>query len=206
MAFGSSLLLLWGQSAKAQLVSFGLKGGIPANAAFSNVSQGNATASDYTRRYTVGPTVELHLPLHFSLEVDALYRRNGFSYSTYQIFFYPAPPTYETTAQFNFRSALNDWQVPILAKYEMVPGPARPFVDGGLVYRSISGTSSTNVRADHTNVVGIALGGGISFKLAHLRIEPEIRYIHWPTPPYSGTTSEFASAKNQADILLGITF
>lgn len=203
--FGFGLLLALVTPAECQLISFGLKGGVPAASAFSNASDGNTTARDYTRRYTVGPTVELHLARRFSFEVDALYRRNGFAYTTFQTFYYPVPPSYEINVYSFFRSTINDWQLPILAKYEARSGLSRPFVDGGLVYRHVSGAASTNVPPDHSSAAGIALGGGISFKLGQFRIAPEIRYTHWPTPPYSSGNAEFVSSKNQADLLLGIT-
>jgi len=76
----------------------------------------------YNRRYVIGPTAELHFPLHFSFEVDALYRRNGFEYTTYQYFFYPVGPTYTAVVNYFSRATINDWQVPLLAKYELRAG------------------------------------------------------------------------------------
>jgi hypothetical protein len=200
------LLLALVLPAQSQLLSFGVRGGVPLTSAFSNASDGNSTAHDYNRRYTLGPTIEAHLPLRFSLEVDALYRRNGFAYTTSQSFFYPLPPTYEINVYSFFRSTINDWQVPILVKYQLASGVVRPFVDGGLVYRHVSGAASTNVVAGHMNAAGVGLGSGITFKVGRFRVEPEVRYTYWPTQPYSSGTGDFVSTKNQADLLLGVSF
>jgi len=113
--------------AYAQLFSFGVKGGVPLTDAFSHVSLADQpvfpqSASGYNRRYVIGPTAELHFPLHFSFEVDALYRRNGFEYTTYQYFFYPVGPTYTAVVNYFSRATINDWQVPLLAKYELRAG------------------------------------------------------------------------------------
>ena len=95
---------------------------------------------------TVGPTVELHLPFHLSIEADALYRRNGFSTASAII----VSPTVST--------AVNDWQFPILAKADLGAGLVHPFIDGGLVYRRISVSNFTLANA---NTAGVAFGAGL---------------------------------------------
>src|SRR5690242_13211330 len=57
----------------AQLVSIGVKGGIPLTDPIRY--------NDESRRYVVGPSIEFRLPLHLAVEVDALYSRIGRSYS-----------------------------------------------------------------------------------------------------------------------------
>jgi hypothetical protein len=199
--------------APAQLFSFGVKGGVPLTDAFSHVSLTDQpvfpqSASGYNRRYVVGPTVELHFPLHFSFEVDALYRRNGFAYTTYQYFFYPVGPTYTAEVNYLSRASINDWQVPLLAKYELRGGMVRPFVNAGVVYRHVSGTVTSSFLApNHASSVGAAVGAGLTFKVGPLRLSPEIRYTHWGTRPFAnGLGPIFFSTNNQTDLLVGFTF
>src|SRR5581483_6692856 len=75
MSTRSKTLLLMGLALTvtgwSQILSIGVKAGTPATNGFQSGS------SPYQRRYTVGPTVEVRLPLHLSFEVDALYRREG---------------------------------------------------------------------------------------------------------------------------------
>ena len=62
---------LFGQTDKAFSVSAGVKIGSPVN----DPSSRSSVFNSYTQsRWTGGPTVELHLPYHFAIEFDALYR------------------------------------------------------------------------------------------------------------------------------------
>lgn len=198
--------------AYTQLFSFGAKGGVSLTDAFSHVSLADQpvipqSASGYNRRYVIGPTAEVHFPWHLSFEVDALYRRNGFEYTTYQYFFYPVGPSYTAEVNYFSRATINDWQVPLLAKYELRGGMMRPFVDAGVVYRHVSGMTSQYLATDHASSVGGAVGAGLTFKVGPLRLSPEIRYTHWAERPFAnGLGPIFFSTNNQADLLVGFTF
>ena len=69
------LSLAAGMPAWAEILSIGVKGGVPLTDAFNTARSGSLSYFSETKRYTVGPTVELHLPLRFSIELDALYTR-----------------------------------------------------------------------------------------------------------------------------------
>ncbi len=157
----------------------------------------------------MGPTAEIHLPLHFSFEVDALYRRSGLSYA-YMTAIGPFYPTFEAIA----RDRVNDWQIPFLAKWTPGAGRIRPFLDGGVSYRHISdqtteqsfSSSSTPLFQSFSsaaNMGGDTFGAGLTFKLLLVRVSPEIRYTHWSSPDYIG---DARSNSNQVDFLLGLTF
>jgi opacity protein-like surface antigen len=203
------LLFAFAFSGYSQVISFGVKGGIPATNAF----QSNPSGS-YLRRYIVGPTVEIRLPFHLSFEADALYRRSGFSESgtTYAFGGPPLP-----AVVFTERARVNDWQVPFLGKWTPGSGPLRPFVDAGVTYRNVSGQSVTQFFSPptlgsqgavttKTNSAGFTMGAGLALKVPLIRISPEIRYTHWPSPPYIGNFLPLQSSANQVDFLLGITF
>ena len=57
-----------------QPVSVGLKAGIPLNDALSVKPSGAIQYLEDTHRYTIGPYIELRLPAHLAIEIDALYK------------------------------------------------------------------------------------------------------------------------------------
>jgi len=183
-----------------QLVSFGVKAGVPLNDALHGSSNGAAfPLSLDTGRWLVGPTVELHLPFRLSFEVDGLYRRDKFQLQTSQ----SAPPgewfSRVPVSVINHYS-LNDWQFPFLAKYEIRSGALRPFVDAGVTYRHLSGEPYIEDR----NQAGFTVGGGVTLKLSFLRLSPEIRYTRWS----SREVDDFyvSTTQNQTDLMVGFTF
>lgn len=191
--FAATLLLLGGTMARSQIFSFGVKTGVPLTTVYTaqQIPDGGSSASE--QRFTIGPTAEVHLPFHLSLEVDALWRQSSFSAVGAHL-----------DAELN--SSVNDWQIPLLAKYEMLSGPVRPFIDGGVVFRHVSTTSSSVMPPTNPNTAGISVGGGLTLKLLHLRVSPEIRYTNWPTPAFSSAYTPVESKSNQVDLLVGITW
>jgi hypothetical protein len=201
----SLALLLIAAPAFAQPFSFGVIGGIPVTNAFSAVLGAYGATTTYDRQYIIGPTAEIHLPFHLSVEVDALYRRNGFV-TNYSV---PLPITPATSSTNSLSAAVNDWQFPILAKYEFAVVPLlRPFVSGGLVYRHTgANTNNPLTTFNNPNSAGIAIGGGIALKVGPLRLAPQVRYTHWPSPPLTTNLyTTVTSNSNQADFLVAFTF
>ena len=66
-----ALVFLSGNVLLAQQVEVGVEGGIRATDDLSG------TISSESKRYIVGPAVDIRLPKRFSVEVDALYQRFG---------------------------------------------------------------------------------------------------------------------------------
>lgn len=186
-------LTLLPPAAYSQSVSVGIKAGVPITNPYTLQQIPDGGDQAHTSRYTVGPTVELHLPFRFSIEADALWRHNSFS-------------TIGGHYSQDLSSSVNEWQIPLLAKYELIGGPFRPFVDGGVVYRHVSNTASGVPAPSHPNTAGVSLGGGITLKFGPLRISPEIRYTRWTKPAFADFYIPVSSVENQADFLLGITF
>lgn len=189
----------------AQLLSFGVKGGIP----ITDPVDGSFRVNPEARRYIVGPTAEIRLPMSFSVEVSALYRRTG--YSTMQSAFGSTDVT---------RVRSNVWEFPMLLKYHVgnQENAVRPFVDGGYVLRHFSGLTASSssvpsldsrflLRNDITH--GVAAGGGVEFRVSRFKIAPEFRYTYWGSRAFDefGSRGFFVrSNQHQADILLGIRF
>jgi hypothetical protein len=202
LRFTPALFLCAALPASGQFLSFGVKAGVPLTSAFSTVDTGHAAAVSYDRPYVVGPTAEVHLPFHLAFEVDALYRRNGFTYYTSGSGFgtpFYIPPTIN-------RTSVNDWQFPFMGKYERKLGPLSPFVDGGVVYRHLSAGKTVFLGPDNPNTTGFGVGGGVGLHLLLVRLTPELRYTHWFTPPFQNGNVAVHSVTNQADFLLGISF
>lgn len=186
----------------AQLFSVGVKAGVPLGDAYPespDVSQ--------AKRYLVGATAEVHLPFRFSVELDAIYKRTGFA-TPNEILLIP-----DETIKYQVKA--NQWEFPLLGKYELTGGVLRPFVDAGPVLRNLSNlqgvaifntlsggaiSSSGPFLLSNRNTAGFAVGGGVTFKLLHLRLSPEIRYTRWANQSLDG------SANNQADVMVGFTF
>ena len=197
----------WGQS-----FSFGVKAG--GRSTGDIVSQNSATSE--SKRYLLGPMLELGLPLGLSLEVDALYQRQGYR-SGYSSFL---------GTSIN-RVRANAWEVPVLLKYKL-PTPFRwPYIEAGVVPRLMNGAvtdasgysidlqtrattySQSHGAANWPNSVGTVFGGGMQFGLGSLRLAPEIRYTRWNSTPLNQFGSygfEFHSAQNQVDLLVGISW
>jgi hypothetical protein len=180
--------------AHSQSFSFGLKAGVPLTGTpytLSQIADGGDFAS--AKRFAIGPTAEIRLPFHVSFEIDALWRQSSFG-------------TIGGHFNGNLDSSVNDWQVPLLAKYERKLGPLGSFIDAGVVYRHVSTTGSNVAPPSHPSTTGISAGGGVTLKPPHLRLSPEIRYTYWPTPAFGSTYTPVQSTRNQADLLVGITF
>src|SRR6185312_1275465 len=129
-------------TAAAQPVSVGIKGGVPITDAFDTARGNQAAYATNTHRYLVGPTVQLNLPFRFSIEVDALYRRLGYEYNQ---FAGPGSPT-------STRTVANSWEFPVLGKYAIWGGPARPFIEAGANFRHITGVNQIRSTLAAVNV------------------------------------------------------
>src|SRR5256885_551833 len=70
-----SLLSFMPAPLHAQSLSLGVKGGVP----FTDAVEGSFGFRSEARRYTVGPMVEVGLPLSLAIEFNALYKRTGYS-------------------------------------------------------------------------------------------------------------------------------
>ena len=205
------LLVCAAATMAAQPISIGVKAGVPITDAFETLRGNQAAYSTNTHRYLVGPTIQLNLPAHFSIEVDGLYKRLGYQYDQ-------SGPVVAT------RTVANSWEFPVLGKFAILPGPVRPFVDAGASFRHISGvhqvrhainaagqvfdtTIDNATEFNKRNDVGFVFGGGVEFKLAWVRIAPEIRYTRWGSENFRDPVNALLrTQRNQGDFLVGFTF
>jgi opacity protein-like surface antigen len=173
----------------AQTMSLGIKAGVPLNDALSVKPTSTLQYLQDTHRYTVGPYVELRLPAHLVIEIDALYR----SYEYRRVV-----PTLST-------QTANSWEFPVLGKYKLLGGPIRPYIEGGVAFSRLTDIPDV-VELKNRNNYGVVLGGGVEFHLGIIRITPEIRYNGWTLRNFTTPLGQLQSNRNQAAVLVGIGF
>jgi hypothetical protein len=207
-----TLFLLLASAATAGPFHFGVKGGVPLTSFVNTVVYGPTNGYQTSnRRYIVGPTVELSLPHGLAIEADALYRR--FSYTSFS--------RHSGSGQ-DDRTTGNAWEFPLLAKYRFAGTRVRPYVDAGVAWNALSGlnqtrttttfdlrrivtTISTPGEVKHRFAAGFAAGAGLDVHALFFHVSPEIRYTRWATQNFSDGGS-VETNRNQAEVLLGITF
>ncbi len=192
------------------LVSIGVKGGLPLTDAFSVGASPNIRYEASTKRYTVGPTFELHLPFGLGVEVDALYKRLSFESSS------------DLINGLQRATTANAWEFPLLLKIRLAPGLARPYVSVGPTFRHLSSINQvesffragrqerpeTSRPAELSNrfSAGFTASGGLELHAPVLEISPEIRYTRWGWENFRSFGNVLRSNDDQIEFLLGITF
>lgn len=173
-------------AAVAQPVSFGVRGGVSLTGAFSSANG----ASSGSEEYLIGPMVELHLPFGLAVEGDALYHPLNLTQQNYN------GSGYSKTTM-----SINDWEFPILAKYHFLPLPiVKPYVEAGPAFRDV------NPVASYLSTTGIDMGAGVEVKLRRLRVEPDLRYIHWGADRTLLFGPGPVSNQNQVQLSVGIAY
>ncbi len=196
----------------AQLVSFGVKGGVPLSTAFDTVRTANVGYLSDTKRYLVGGAFELRFPFGMGMELDALYRR--LNYESFQV---TAP-----NASLAMSTVANSWEFPLLFKLRAPSPVLRPYLTAGPSFRHLSGLrqfiaarigslpatreEGRPIELSNRFNSGFAIGGGLEFG-RRFRLAPEIRYTRWGWENFSAPSlPDLRSNLNQLDFLLGIHF
>jgi opacity protein-like surface antigen len=227
-----SPLLLVASVGLAQSFRVGAEGGVPLNNAFDTRTvsipgflptlPGSASYSSSAKRYTVGATAELDLPFHLAVKADVLYKRLGFGFSSVTLV-----PAGGAASTITSATTANSWEIPLLGKYSVSKlGPLQPYVEGGVAFRTLQGVQQTTVQAcpvcltpvyqmtqtnspaelSHKFTKGITAGAGLEFRPLLLGVFGEIRYTRWTADAFSAPNGGLNSTRNQADLLVGVTF
>ena len=202
-------LLMLPTAALPQIISIGVKGGVP-------LTDPTRYNHDESRRYTVGPSIEIRLPGRFAVEASALYQRlgNTSSFNFNQNFGQNSISTSYTT-----RERGNSWEFPLLGKYYFHSPSDKwePYLGTGYVFRNIrlhadgqTVTTDSAGAALSSNVshyaygtglgIGATAAAGVRIHSGRFAILPEIRYTRW------GGTDNYQIPRNDVKLLVGITF
>jgi len=146
----------------------------------------SGTLTPESKRYIVGPKLEVRLPWHLSFEFDALYRDVGFTG-------YPESPFFSVTT----RERDSSWEFPMIVKYHL-PGLLRLHLFVGIGYspRILNGSSaisesyvnpdtdaltyiSVKSNVSYPVIQGFVISGGVELGARHLPISPTLPYVHW---------------------------
>ena len=208
------LLIVCMASASAQPIGFGLKVGAPFTQAFNTGASGSTSYTSDTKRYVVGPQVELRLPAGLGIELDALYTKLNFS-------------SVGGDGQFRSERGNRRHRMGISTTLEIQIGGAsaglaavRPFVDTGASFRRLTGISqvrnfitgntqetSSPAELQDKNSTGFVIGGGVEIRALFIRISPEVRFTRWGTSNFrEGISNLLETNRNQAQFLVGISF
>jgi hypothetical protein len=153
----------------------------------------------FTKRYTVGPSLELMFPLHLGFEADALYKRSGYTRDFFA---------------FTGQTKVNSWEFPLLFKARVPGESVGAFADGGFSLRRVDGTTTYSNGNQSLNqplelsqawTHGFVAGGGVSLKFGSMHFDPELRYTRSGSESFR-VPGAFVSNPNQIEYLLGISF
>jgi hypothetical protein len=136
---------------------------------------------------TIGPTLEIDLSKHLSVEASALHR--PLSQASFSVF--------ADGASFVSEGTTPTWEFPVLAKYRFLAGSLTPFVEGGPSFRL------TQVLLTGASPYGATAGAGIEGRLRDLTIAPRIRHTRWAR---DGRGDDESMIRNKTDVLVGFTF
>jgi len=179
-------------NAHAQLLELGVKMGVPMNDLVD-------ARQDKTMPFTIGGMATLNLPLGFSIEGNALYKRLGFHVDSSSVIGGRVQDLH-----------FNAWEFPLMLKsYPLGRNPlVQPFVSAGLNTRTTSG-NFLGLGGQRETTSGLLLGAGLRNGPGRLKIAPEVRYTRWMSKPYVSPDDGSPRARlsaNQLEAMLGITF
>lgn len=198
-------LIFLSLTASAQVVEFGVQGGVPTQPPLGRTDN---------MPFILGPTVDVRIFSGLSLETGVLWRWLGRASDNFA-FQYPKDAV-TVGAQTSRGSALD---VPLLAKYHFLSerGNWRPFLSVGPTVRRTSITTkfATSVLGNSALAAPSLLpfdtktvewhldptiGAGVTARVGRFHLEPELRYSYW------GAGKSGPAQKNQVDFMLGFRF
>ncbi len=197
--------VLWmvATAAAAQPVSVGIRAGVPLTDAFRAARGGSLSYATDSKRYVIGPTLDLHLPFRTSVTFELLYRRLGYTSTTISA----APIETTTTA--------NLFEFPVMLKHRFNEGMARPYLAAGAAFNKLSGVKQLvggvlrgrPPELDKESTAGLVFAGGVELGALALRVSPELRYTYRNSAHFRDAVSGLLeSNKNQFEFLIGLTF
>ena len=194
---------------QAQLFTFGVKGGVPAETPIGRADGGIP--------FSAGPTVNVRIFSRLSLETGVTYQSMGRSTQSATFLV----PENSVALTFNSQKA-HAIEVPILAKFYVLNqsrawkpfvtvGPAvrRTSLDSAYVSSILSGNGFTTLGTTQQSLgakrsewnVDPEVGVGVDVKTGRFHLEPEVRYSYW-----GAGVDMYPVRKNQVQFLMGFRF
>jgi hypothetical protein len=129
----------------------------------------------------------------FSIEGDVLHR-NLWAKAIYTV--NPGSTAASTTS--NRFVASTTWEFPLLLKYTMGANSWRPFVEGGVSFRSLERTGAPGPSRH-----GLTGGAGVAIEFGRIQLTPQLRYTRWAQGESNGF---FDVKRDQLEFLTGISY
>ena len=219
------LLLAAASSAFAQHISVGIKAGVPLTDLVKTAS-GDVRTSTQTKRYTIGPVVDIGLPLGFGVEVGAMYKRFDQQSIAVTITGYVVideDNSYPVTQKAGISAVGHSWEFPVAVQYRFFKSAIRPYVEGGVSLNRLSNVYSVqqtpyprqlqlpftieHIRSSFTRH-GPLFGMGVDVKLHRIHVTPGLRYTHYNklTSLTACISGPGCGGNKAVDFLVGFTF
>jgi hypothetical protein len=224
------LLLAVASSAFAQRISAGIKAGVPLTGLLRTNDRDARFYTDFptqTKRYTIGPVVDIGLPLGFRVEFGAMYKRldqQSVAVTTTGFVLIDEETSYPIQQTTNISAVGHSWEFPVAVQYHFFKSAIRPYVEGGVSLNRLSNVYSLQhspfpsspqlpftivpLRSSFTRH-GPLFGMGVDVKLHGIHVTPGLRYTHYNKlmGQLTSCISGPGCSKNRAvDILVGFTF
>jgi hypothetical protein len=172
-----------------QAISVGVIGGVPFHDLENTTTIGGIQYLPKGPNFTVGPTVQVNLPLHLRIEMDALAR-----------------PTAFHVGNLVGNTSATEWRFPVIVQYRLGKAPVvHPFIGVGASFEhlyQIKNAITSGPGSIATNSPGgMLLDAGLDFKLGPARLSTELRY----TRQFNSSILDL-SQLNQAEVLVGVRF
>jgi len=232
-ALAAVLLLVLPSPMRSQSFHWSIKAGIPLTDYFQTTHSPVPREAYYTsatNRYTVGPAVEVSLPMRMGLEVDLLYKRLHFSgFRAGQ-----SRPGVPSDTIVHGKTSANSWELPVLLKYRAATDlPVGTFLEAGVSIQRVTNvrrsfavaplvlapirfgppiavtTAEVDESLVHPGNVGLVTGGGIEFQVKSIGISPGFRSTFWRYRNFRSRSAYtpnglLDSSQTQIEFLLGI--
>ena len=181
----------------ASPIIFGARGGVPFSDTTTSITSGLGGLTS-SQRFEVGPTLGVRLPLGFSVEGDALFKRE-----TLNVGILPGVGTLNTHS--------DSWEFPAMLRFTAGHQVIAPVLGAGVSVRHINNFGDVPSYlfngSTSANTVGFVAAGGVRFRIGRVDITPEVRYTRWGYNSLSQSVENLLPLnRNEASVLVGITF
>lgn len=182
--------LLAAAATYAQGISIGVLGGAPLQNIETTTTISGVSYLAKSPNFTVGPALQVNLPLHLRFEFDALVR----------------PASFRASNLLTNTDAMQ-WRFPILVQYRFGAGKVlQPYLGVGVnfehLYQIKNAVTSGPGSIATNSPGGMILDGGVDLKIKGLfRLSGELRY----TRQWNGAILDVEQL-NQAEVLVGAHF